>query len=188
MNEIQTTRPNMPSWAVKVDDDSSIDKDGNPIVYYFGAGDDVYLVRADSITPEGVQIGPLEVVVCFGGDSVQTDVKPTTGSEMRDLADELYQLSYVVDAEQGTPVTPDESDTLVAKFDEDNHDCHRFAMPTGSASVYVWHNTGEAPDLAVNAEQSNLTPGDVTRIVRALRAAEAFHATLTARPTLRPVN
>lgn len=111
-----------------------------------------------------------------------------TGDAMRDLADELYRLSYVRDAEQGKPPTPDESDAYNESFDEDSHDCHRFAMPNGSASVYVWHNPDEKPDLSVNVEQSNLNPGEVTRIVRALRAAEAFHASLTARPSLRVVD
>lgn len=188
MNNIQDTRPGMPTWAVKIDDDSSVDQNGNPIVYYFGDGS-AYLVRADTITADGVQVGPLEVAVAFGGDAVQVDVEPTTGAEMRDLADELYRLSYVVDAEQGNPVTPEISEKVPGMGDWDadgGYESNRWDVQNGNVAVCIFDD-GTAPDLTTHISDSPLDADSVTRIVRALRAAEAYYGTLTARPNLRVI-
>jgi hypothetical protein len=186
MNDNNST--GMPPWATE-SDDSMESLEGHPMIGYFGDGD-AHFIRFDTFDSDGYHEGELQVSVWFGDEVVHLPLAAVTGENFRHLADELYRLSYDVDAEQGAPVTPDETtvtDRNDPLMDGEVATTHRFQFDHGTADVFFMGD--EEPQIGVNVDDRRpVTRESLDRMVRRLHAAEAFRRSLTPRPNLRIVD
>lgn len=125
------------------------------------------------------QIDDVIAALTLAQQMLQNETK-LTGDEIRNRADQLYRMSYAIDEANGVPVMPDEAgyDAGINPV-EDGNDYAYFNTNNGVVTVTSWLHNGDPVDISANIRDEAMTSDDITRAVRALRAAEAYHFKIT---------